>query len=337
MMAATFADIQKKVRLLTRSPSISQISDADVKSYINNFILYDMPEELRLFTFRRVLSFYTSPYIDTYETNTINNTDPLYNFKNAYITTHDPVYIAGKRAYFTQDRTIFNSLFKTCQQEEDIASGDGVTTGFTGSLDGPIIQNSVVISSYDLNGEALILIDRPQIEPVTGHRMLIGDMYVPNDTTVSYGTINYKTGDLTFNFPLAPDDGASVYAHYIAHTPGRPTTVLYFDNKFVLRPIPDKTYEVKIETNVRPDELVNDGDYPELEQHWQYIAYGAAQKVFEDRMDLESVALIRPELERQKELCLRRTLVQKMNERTSTIYTQQLISGGNPWNWFNCS
>ena len=55
---ANLADIQKKVRRITRSPSTSQLSDADLNEYINNFLMYDFPEHLRLFTFRKVLSFY---------------------------------------------------------------------------------------------------------------------------------------------------------------------------------------------------------------------------------------------------------------------------------------
>ena len=75
------------------------------------------------------------------------------------------------------------------------------------------------------------------------------------------------------------------------------------------------------------------GSIPELEEWWQYIAYGAAKKVFEDRMDLESVQSIMPEFKKQEMLCQRRTIVQNTNERTSTIYTEQtgVTSGG--WGW----
>jgi len=334
-MSATLADIQTKVRRLTRSPSISQISDADLKTYINDFILYDMPEHLRLFTFRRVLKFYTSPYIDEYPTNTINADDPLYNFKNAYITSHDPIYIAGKLAYFTQSRMNFYSLFIQNQQKYQIGTGDGATTLYTGTLAHPLIQKSVLFTSYDANGAAIVLKDVPQIDGVTGIATLLGDLYVPDDTSASLGTINYKTGDYSLTFPVAPDASAEIYAQYVTHTPGLPTSVLYFNNTFFLRPVPDISYEVKVETYVRPDALVNDADYPELEQHWQYISYGAAKKIFEDRMDMESVQLITPEFEKQQELCERRTLVQTMNERASTIYTEQVKPSASSWSWFS--
>jgi uncharacterized HAD superfamily protein len=61
---------------------------------------------------------------------------------------------------------------------------------------------------------------------------------------------------------------------------------------------------------------------PQLEQWWQYIAYGTAKKIFEDRMDLDSVQQIMPEFKQQERLVLRTTLTQQANERTVTIYTQ---------------
>ena len=67
-----------------------------------------------------------------------------------------------------------------------------------------------------------------------------------------------------------------------------------------------------------------------MEEYWQYIAYGAAKKIFEDKMDLDSVQMIMPEFKQQERLCLRRSLIQYTNERTSTIYTDQ-VSHMNGW------
>ena len=76
-------------------------------------------------------------------------------------------------------------------------------------------------------------------------------------------------------------------------------------------------------------------DSPALNEWWQYIAYGAAKKIFEDRLDMDSVQLILPEYKKQEALCLRRTLVQYANERTMTIYTEQTQPGRGygGWGW----
>ena len=105
--------IQQKVRRLTRSPSVAQLTDADLNNYINTFILYDIPSELRLFSLRTTLDFYTQPGVDVYPNNLTasNPLDPLFNFQNKYITIHPTVYMAGVAAYFTQYRDIFYGLW----------------------------------------------------------------------------------------------------------------------------------------------------------------------------------------------------------------------------------
>src|SRR5271157_5332142 len=100
MAQSNLQAIQIKARRLTRSPSLSQLSDIDLNQYINTFILYDFPEALRLFSLRAVLTFYTQPNVDTYSTNTTNLLDPLYNFKNKYIAVHQPIFMAGIQAYY---------------------------------------------------------------------------------------------------------------------------------------------------------------------------------------------------------------------------------------------
>ena len=57
------------------------------------------------------------------------------------------------------------------------------------------------------------------------------------------------------------------------------------------------------------------------------------EKIFEDRMDLESVALILPEFKKQQDLINRRTIVQQTTQRTSTIYTEN-NGGAYGGGWF---
>jgi len=298
--------------------------------------MYDFPEHIRLFAFRKVLSFYTQPYVDKYSTNTIRLLDPLYNFKNAYITSHDPVYISGYKSYFTQSRNDFNNLYPDIQRSVRIGTGDGVTTLFTGTLSGiPVLQNSVLFTSIDANVEGLVLKDIPIVGAATGLPTVLGNLVWPNDTT-SLGTINYITGDYTITFPSAPADGYPIYAQTVQYQPSRPMAMLYFDNTFTLRPVADRPYEVKIETYVRPTSLEHDPiAAPILEQHWEYISLGASKKIFEDRMDMESVQMIMPEFKQQELLCLRRTIVQQSNERVATIYVQSVDPRNTGWGWNN--
>jgi len=322
---ATLADIKTKVRRIIKAPSTSQITEAELLSYINNFLIYDMPENLRLFTFKKTLTFYTTPYIDIYETTSgpgapIREEDPLYNFKNAYITESTPIFCDGTKIYLSQSRDEFYSMYPPTQQRIQIATGDGATVLYADTLSSaPVVPYSVLFSSYDANGEQLVITDVPQRSATTGQFLIGGDLVWP-EGAAAYGSINYKTGVYSFTFPQAPDAEAKIYAHAIPSTLGKPQSVLYYENKFVLRPVPDAVYSITMDAYVRPDALENDADYPELEQHWSYIAWGAAKRILEDRVDTDTLAQIMPMFKEQENLVQRRTLVQNQEKEAATIY-----------------
>ena len=323
-MAADLTAIRTKIRRLTRSPSEARISNEELDEYINTFILYDFPEHLRLFSLRTMLTFFTSPYIDTYATNDVNANDPLYNFKNKYTSVHPPMYLDGYYMAFVQSESSFYSNYPKLNGMERIGTGDGVTTAFTGTLSGkPVLQNNVTISSIDVDDLAVTLVDVPQTDVATGNAYQTGEFIVPNNTAATYGGLDYLSGVYTINFPIAPAAAAPIYAHTTPYQAARPSAVLYYDNKFIMRPVPDKVYRVTLEAYIRPTELLAADQHPDLEQHWQYIALGAALKVLEDRMDMDTVQLLMPLFKEQETLCLRKTIVQQSNERTATIYSGQ--------------
>jgi hypothetical protein len=119
----------------------------------------------------------------------------------------------------------------------------------------------------------------------------------------------------------------------VPYVPSRPQGMLFFDNTFTLRPVPDKSYAVNLEVDLRPTELLAAGTKPDLEQWWQYIAYGAAKKIFEDNNDYDSVQQIMPEYKLQERLVLRKTLMQQASERTPSIYAQTNTLSGQGFFW----
>lgn len=52
MADSTLAAIHEKVRRITRTPSMAQLTDAQLDQYINTFVLYDFPSNIRLFPLR---------------------------------------------------------------------------------------------------------------------------------------------------------------------------------------------------------------------------------------------------------------------------------------------
>ena len=325
---STLAQIRTKVRRLTRSPSVAQLTDQNIDDYVNNFLLYDFPEHVRLESLRTTLTFYTAPNIDTYSTNTANPNDPLFNFKNRYVNIYSPVYIAGYPAFYSQSRSQFYGIYPIVNQIFQVGTGDGVTLAFAGTLNSiPVLQNNVVIASVDVNNNPLSVKDVP-----TG--AATGNLVV-TDTAAVVGAINYITGVFNVTFPTAPAQGQAINSETVPYVASQPHAVLYYNDEFIIRPVPDQPYAVNLEVQIRPSELLNGVDMPQLSQWWQYIAYGASKKVFEDRMDMDSVQMIMPEFKMQERLALRKTIAQLSQQRSATIYTEQTSTGtgGNGWGW----
>jgi hypothetical protein len=332
---STLGNIQTKVRRLTRSPSTAQLSDADLNNYINTFLLYDMPEELRLFNFRTTFQFYTKPNVDTYQNNDVTTTDPFYNFKNKYISIHPPCYVAGYQVLLTQSREQLYGMYPQISSIQPTnLVGDGVTLTFTGTLPAvPVLAGTITFDSIGPNNAGLTLKD----VPVPGYDNIV-NLVTPNlapaPGITPNNTVNLITGVYTITFPVAPAFGKQINSQSYSYVASLPQAVLYYDDQFILRPVPDQSYPVNVEAYIRPTELLLAADIPELAGNWQYIAYGAAIKVFQDRQDLDSVQLVMPEYKRQESLVIRRTLVQITNERAATIYTQQSSGVNNiGWGW----
>jgi hypothetical protein len=335
MMAAATNNldtIRQKVRRLTRSPSEASLSTADIDQYINTFILYDMPQHLRLFDLHTTLTFFTEPFIDTYSTNTTDPTNALYDFKNKYINVIQPIYIAGYKVWLSESREQFFNVYPMINSISLQASGDGVTTSFVGNVNNNgnpnnafnaspnyILANQVLFSSIDSNNLGLELHD-------DGLGNLIGD---------GSGTINYITGAFSLTYSRAPGAGIPINSQTVPYVPSLPQAVCFFDDYFILRPVPDQPYRVNMEVFIQPTQLLTSSDDPDINQWWQYYAYGAAKKVFEDRMDTDSIQQIMPEFKKQESLVLRKTIVQQTSQRTATIYGEQTGNNGsyNGWGW----
>ena len=324
---ASLAGIRTRVRELTSSPSQNQLTDDKIDYYINIFVLYSFPEDIKLFNLKKTIRFYTSPYVDTYSTNLTNADDPLYNFKNRYNFTGEPCFINGVRSFFTQDRSQFFRQYPALLKTETIGynSGSGYFAGTLGNP--PVLQNNIVFTSVDSNGLGVALKDIPQTDPTSGKTLLTGDLVTPNEL-VSRGSINYQTGAYTISINAALN--AKVECQYASHNPSMPLMVLFFGGDFTLRPVPDKVYTIDLEVYARPSQLIDDNDMPELSQHWEYIAYGAAKKIFESRRDPEGKAGIMDAFKELEEQVRTKSTMQLSEQRASTIYEDKGYYGN--WN-----
>lgn len=312
---STLTRIRKKVRRLTATPDVIQLPDSEIDEYIDTFYEQDFPAHLKLFTLHSTYSFYTEPNEDQYDL-------PV----NVYGAISPPIFIAGYQSYYDQDRDSFFRVYPRIDQNEDVLSGTGIAGPYTFTLTNfPVVKRNFSVSAVDTNGDTITLEDDGA-----------GNLVLPNDT-VDRGDINYVTGVVTVtDFGNTIPSTSTIYAQYTPYVASRPLGCLFYENKFTLRPIPDKAYKVSVDVYKKPSQLLDAGtDEPDLQQWWQFIAFGAALKILEDRQDDETIQTLMPRFDEQKQLVLHRTIVQQTPERTPTIYSEQSGSyfGGGMRSW----
>lgn len=296
----TLADIRLKVRRITKSPSANQITNNEIDDYVNTFYLYDFPEHLRLINLKETFTFITQADID------------IYNFTpNTIVSIEPPVYIGGMEIMFFQSRKEYFSVYPEIQRNENFATGNGGAGPYAGTITGtPVKRNRVLISTVDVNGNALSAVDT------------VAGTFAGNVAAGS--TINYATGAIaavTWTANIAA--GTPIRVQSVNYQSARPQAALFYDDTIQLSPIPDQAYEYVMNAYVTPTSLVNAADEPELREWWQLLALGACIKIFGDRLDMENYQKTKVLFDEQKQLVGRRTLKQLSINRTATIYKNQ--------------
>lgn len=285
----TLSDIREKVRKVTGRPSQDQMTDSQVDDYINNYYVFTMPFELKEQITNQFLKFKTTPGTDVYA------------FPGGYFTDQPGAYADGFPMIFYQDPDIFFQDWPQQYAVDNIATGDGVTTAFSGGLQNPpIIIGTLFITADDPTGTQQLVQDQ-------GDGTLTGD---------GVGTINYLTGAYTVTFTAAPASTAVIYAKYQGYASNRPQGVLFFNNEFTLRPVPDQAYQILMQGYIKPTTLSTDSDTP-LQMEWgPLIAYGASLEIFEDSGDTENFDRYFPVFKRFENVALGRTIQQLTSEQS---------------------
>lgn len=237
-------------------------------------------------------------------------------FEYAYpewLTVHPPLYIAGYESYFTQSQSEFYRVYPIIRTILQVGVGTGIAGPYNFTLQSiPVLRNQVSIDAVD---------------SVTGTGQSVRDDGLGNLVGDGTGTVNYVTGVTSVTFNNSVSVNSVINSQTVPYVAQRPAAALFFADKFVLRPVPDQAYQVQIEAYKRPTALMALNQIPDLAEWWQYIAVGAAMKIFEDRGDFASIQNYMPIFKEYQALVLRRTIVQQTNDRTQTIYTEMTQYG----------
>jgi hypothetical protein len=324
MANVTLRHLIDKIRKLTARPSTNQISDASVVDYINLFYQFDLPQALKVFDFHMTYSFITQPNQDVY---TLTQAD-----RNNYTSFEPPAYCSGYYINYSQNREQFfrmwPALFTTTSlATATIAIGAGP---YTGTLPGiPLLSGSLLLSVVGPAGTTLSATD-------VGAGALIGTLA---GDVVAGGTVNYVTGAISVTWNAVIPAGNVITAKYTPYVASRPLDILYYNNQFVLRPVPDQAYKIELQTYVQPFPanytvtgefvIADTAAQPLLNDYFQMLAYGAACKIFVDSLEMDNYKAVYPFLQEQMAYAERKTMMQIKTQRTQTIYSENLYWNSN--------
>lgn len=299
-----FDYIATKVRRVTGRPSTNQLTDPDLRDYINSFLVYDLPLHSRLFYNRQIYSFQLTPSVSVYSIDAI---------KNTYSNFEPPVYIDGMQIRYIQNEETFFQVYPRIKYSMQISTGTAaIGVGpYTGTFTYvPIDFDTVVISTISVGGASMVA-------TCNNAGVIAGD---------ATGNVNLLTGVVTaLTWTAAVGVGEAIYMSAKNYVVGRPYAMLYFNNEFRFWPFPDRAYTCEMVAYPNLTAMTGGGGalFPGLNQWADVIAYGAAIKIFTDNLDLESVSKVQPLFDQSKRLAERRTLKQLSTQRVETIYSDE--------------
>jgi hypothetical protein len=282
MSIATLNDIITKTRRLTGSGNSFQLTDDMIKDYINSFYSYDLPSQFRSLKLK-----------DKYIFNTIRGLDTYAFDSEGYTTVSIPCYCAKREIKLFQDPWSFYGANFNWQYQDNFATGDGTPgpySGFTSAT--PLLRstnnNPGISPTANLNFPA----SRVQNILITAN-ISYGDtsnvtddgsgnliQYLASGLAQVVGSINYDTGAITnLNFvdtngnPLNIPQGNDIQIQYNPVVLSIPLAIMFFQNQFTLRPVPDKGYTIELTAYRKPTQaLLNtagNAGTPELNEWWE--------------------------------------------------------------------
>lgn len=323
MSIGTLADIQTKVRRLTGAGNSLQLTNAMINDYVNSFYQYDFPAQFRSLKLQDKYTFNTVQGIDTYAFNS-----------EAYSTVSMPCYCSKREIQLFQDPWSFYGVNFNWQNIENDATGNGGMGPYLFTVQAAPMIRSINNDPTNINYPAgrvqnILITANTATGTVNvtddGNGNLIGNV----TTTPGTNTINYMTGAVSVEFIQAIPQGNQIQIQYNSCNEAMPLSIMFYQNQFTLRPVPDQGYTIELTAYRLPTQALENANpsgsgTPEMIEWWETLAFGSAKKFYEDRMDPDGVALMDKGLKERYMLNESRTYAQLATNRVKTIYADQL-------------
>lgn len=349
MTVGVLQDIIEKIREVSASGNSLQVTDEKIIKYINSYYLYDLPNDLRNIKLKDVYTFNTIQGVDVYP----------FDFDH-WSTVQGPAYCGKIQIVLFQDKTNFYAYNFASQQIYTFDSGDGTTGPYSGTtLVNPVVRsynNNPIVDTKTSNTGVF-----PSGYPPTFNQSNISrvqnilisantatsSLHVTDDGAGNLigdcdagGTIDYQTGAIAgLTFTAAVPSGNDINIQYIQQVQGQPISILFFQNQFTLRPIPDQAYTIELTAMRQPSQALlgtTSNTSPDLNGRpeewfwWELIAFGVAKKLYQDRLDTDGVAMMDAFLQEKISEARTRTYAQLGSRQISTIFRDETNNNNIP-------
>lgn len=294
MASWTLAEIMRTVRLVTGRLDTASLTDARLKIHINRYLQHKLPFDLKI----------DRNYV-TYEFLTVKNTFE-YDVPSGYTNFDREFHIDNQCLQLYFDPDLFSRDNPETYNKKVAGTGDGATTAF-----------SVSASTVPIKPGTFYAADNIETFRDTNTEWIGDSTVVITGSAGGTATVDYSGGDMTATFNTAPESGENVNFSWISFVAGRPYSILYFNNKFKVYPVPDQSYKIVSKAWKVPDELTSATETPPNNEWGPLIAYGAAMEIATEYGEMDLFMEMSKLYQDQVDIVMSRTYQDLLNQRAT--------------------
>lgn len=303
-MSFTVADVLQEVRTLIQFSNQSNMPDSTILKYLNRWWQISLPQGFTHFALKSEYSFLTVQGQSNYPF-------PI----DLYLNETGIIYCDALPMKFYQDPNAFANVYNTNRTNATAAYGDGTKGIYEGTL-----TNVPLISGYSdafgiLHSQVYFKTTAAIGTPITLYDNGVGGL--EGDGT---GSINYATGAYTLLFDSDVLEGAPIYVNSTYYAQGRPFSVLFFQNTFTLRSVPDRPYLISCNTYLVPSYFTSVTQEIPIAQYFDIMARGTALRIATTLKDEYQVRFLKGMYDESMVDVQNITTRQRGNQRPSTQF-----------------
>lgn len=302
------SSIIQEFRDITGIPDASMLSDQSCADLINYYYQFVLPKELKIFWGYSNFQFFCQANVDQYPA------------PPGFQTVNPSAYADGWPIEWYLDPDTFYQDYPQQENKQTITTGDGTTNSF-----------SFTLSAFPIIAGSLYVTDGTQVVQDNGAGGFNQVSPLSSVGPVS-GSVDYVTATVSgVSFLTAPAVNTNIIAASQTYMAARPNGILFWRQTpltdatpstlaaammFVLRPVPDQCYLIKMQQIQVPQPLVNYTDVPFRADLGPLIALGAALHRFKKFNQMDQYDQYFPEYRRFKDVCMQDTYEELIYERS---------------------